>query len=68
MPEAAVHEDDGSANWKDDVWTARQGPHMQPVAIAEAVKEPTHQEFWTGVRTPDARHQRRALGPRHDVE
>ena len=38
VPETAMHEDDRSSRWEDDVWGARQALHMQAITKATRVK------------------------------
>jgi len=38
VPEAAVYEDDASAEWKDNVWFSGQIFFVKPVAVSESVQ------------------------------
>ena len=56
VPEAAIHENNLAPPREDEIRRAGEIRNVQPVAIAERVKSPSHQHFWFGIHGPDPRH------------
>jgi hypothetical protein len=56
VPETAVHNNDRSMPWKNDVRAAREPGHMQPESAAHPVKNGTDLAFRYSVPTSNAGH------------
>jgi hypothetical protein len=56
VPKATVDEDDLAARSKDKVWPAREVGDVQSVAVAEAMRQPSNQEFGLGIAAAHSGH------------
>lgn len=45
VPKTAMHEDDLSPTWKNQIRTARQIPMVNPISVALGVKNFTQEQF-----------------------
>jgi hypothetical protein len=49
VPKAAMHKDDLSPTWKNQIGAARQIPTMNPVSVALGVKNFPQEQFGGGI-------------------
>lgn len=68
MPKATVNEDHFSAWPEHKVGAARQILHMEAVAVAHCVDQPSDAHLWLGVFAADPAHDVAALAGREGVQ
>ena len=68
MPEATVHETNGSETTEDQVWLSRELSVMEPISDTSRVKCPPEDKLGFRVLTADSSHHARSAFPIHYVD